>query len=211
MKLISNFCAGVLLLSAAGGARAASFSVELNTAPLSGTQTIAFSLTNGDGITDNLIQLANFSFGGGSPLGSPTYQGTGVSGNLASGISLRDNDFLELFSQQFTVGSSLSFILNTTDAFAGGSPDGFLMYLCNASFSTCYSDDPVTDSLLFLSLTGDPLTTKNLVLNGASAQGLNAPTVASIPEPRLSLIVLAFGLGTALLSSRKPKSDSQRN
>jgi len=208
MKLISNLFAGLLLLSAASGALADSFSVEINTTPLSGTQTIAFSLTDGDGIADNLIQLTNFSFGGGSPLGGPTYQGSGVSGDLANGIKLTDSDFLELFSQQFKAGSSLSFTLNTTDAFAGGSPDGFLMYLCDATFSACYSDDPVTDSLLFLSLTGDPLTTKDFVLNGAAAQGLNAPMVASIPEPRLSLIVLAIGLGGALLRLRRRMSTS---
>jgi hypothetical protein len=202
MKLICNLCLSALLL-ATGGARAATFSVELNTTPLSGTQTLAFSLTNGDGVTDNSIQLSNFSFGSGKALGSPTYQGTGVSGNLAGGVKMKDSDFLELFSQQFTAGSSLSFTLNTTDAFAGGSPDGFLLYLCDATFSTCYSDDAVTDSLLALSLTGTPLTTADLVLNGAVAQGLHAPMVEAVPEPGLGPIVAAIGLGGALVRLRR--------
>jgi hypothetical protein len=205
MKPISNLFASLLLLSAAGGATAASFSVNLDTAPLSGTQTIAFSLTDGDGISDNSIQLTNFSFGGGNALGVPAYQGTGLSGSLTAGITLTDTTFVNLFSQQFTAGSSLSFTLNTTNEFAGGAPDGFLMYLCDASFTTCYSDDPLTDSLLFLSLTGDPLTTSSLALQSASAQGLDAPTVTSVPEPRVSFTVLALGLGGVLLRSRKPK------
>ncbi len=64
-------------MSAASSALADSFSVEINTTPLSGTQTIAFSLTDGDGIADNLIQLTNFSFGGGRPAGKPYLPGNG--------------------------------------------------------------------------------------------------------------------------------------
>jgi hypothetical protein len=204
MKLITHLFAGLLLLSTANAAHAASFLITLNTASLSGEETLAFSLTNGDGVTDNRIQLTNFNFGGGNPLASPSDQGSGISGNLGAGITIKDSDFLELFSQPFKVGSSLSFDVTTTDAFGGGTPDGFLMYLCDATFTTCYSDDPLTDSLLSLQLTGSPLKTSDFVLFGATAQGLNAPTVTSVPEPPAFFVGLAVVLGTALLGRLRP-------
>jgi hypothetical protein len=198
MKFTKYLFAGIVLLSAAGAANAASFSITLNTSSLSGAQTLAFSLTNGDGVTDNRIQLTNFNFGGGNPLGSPSDQGSGITGSLGAGITIKDSDFLELFSQQFKVGSSLSFDLTATDAFAGGAPDGFLMYLCDATFTTCYSDDPLTDSLVSLPLTGSPLKTSDFALFGATAQGLNAPAVTSVPEPPLSFMALALTLAALL-------------
>jgi len=137
-----------LVLSAATALHGSEFQVNINTAPLSGTQTIAFSLTDGDGLVDNEVTLTNFAFGGGNPLGTPTDSGSGIAGSLTSGVSITNQDFLELFSQQFNPGSLLSFDLTTTNAFAGGTPDGFLMYLCDASFSTCSSNDPSTDAML---------------------------------------------------------------
>jgi hypothetical protein len=202
MQLTIKLLAGVAVM--ASGCMAAVLDVTLNTASLSGTQTIAFSLTNGDGVTNNTVILQGFNFGGGAALGTPTYMGTGISGNLTSGITMTDKDFLELFSQQFKVGSALSFTLTSTNAFAGGSPDGFLMYLCDATFTTCYSDDPVTGALLSLQLTGKPLTNADLVLTGAAAQGLAAPAVTAIPEPRFSLMIAIAGAGLALLRRKKP-------
>jgi len=148
--------------------------------------------------------LQSFNLGGGTALGTPTYMGAGISGNLTSGITMTDKDFLELFSQQFKAGSSLSFTLTATDAFAGGSPDGFLMYVCDATFTTCYSDDPLSGALLSLQITGQPLTSADLVRTGAAAQGLAAPAVTAIPEPRLSVLIAIAGAGLALLRRKKP-------
>lgn len=194
------------LLFAVPSLHGAEFQVNIDTAPLSGPQTLAFSLTDGDGTTDNLVTLSNFSFGGGNPLGTPTYSGSGITGDLTSGVSITDADFLELFMQEFQPGSLLSFDLMTTNAFAGGTPDGFLVYLCDASFSNCYSDDSSTGAMLALQLTGTPLTEADFVLNAASAQGLAAPSVASVPEPRLSLIAGLIGCALALRSRKRARS-----
>lgn len=197
MHLMIKLLAGVAAITSA--CTAAVLDVTLDTASLSGTQTVAFSLTNGDGINNNTVMIQGFNLGGGTALGTPTYMGAGISGNLTSGITMTDKDFLELFSQQFKVGSSLSFTLTATNAFAGGSPDGFLMYVCDATFTTCYSDDPLSGALLSLQITGQPLTSADLVLTGAAAQGLAAPAVGAIPEPRLSFLIAIAGAGLVFL------------
>jgi hypothetical protein len=212
MNLNRAFSLGILLgftlagasLWAASISTDGSFNVSLDTSALAGTtETLAFSLTEGDAIFENTVTLSDFDFGGGSPSGTPSYVGSGVSGDLASTVTLEDTDFLELFSQTFEVGSSLSFHLETTNSFEGGAPDGFAMYLCDASFDTCYSDNLNTGALLTLNLTGIPLTTSDFTVNGASAQGLTAPAVT--PEPRSLALLLAAGLATAvsLLRPRK--------
>jgi hypothetical protein len=187
----------------AAAASAQSFDVTLNTSPLSGTQTLAFGFTDGDGLGNNSATLTAFNFGGGGALGSPTDFGTGISGDLTSGIALNDSDFSSLFTQQFTAGSSLSFLLNITDNFAGGTPDAFAMYVCDASLTTCYSDDMASGAMLVLNLSGGPLAPGNFILNGASDQDLSAPvvTVPSVPEPS-TLLLWATGLA-ALFGAKK--------
>jgi hypothetical protein len=180
-------------------ANADSFDVTLNTSSLSGTQTILFGITDGDGVADNSLALSSFNFGGGSAEGSASITGSGITGNLTSGIALDDSGFSALFEQQFTAGSSLSFLLNTSDVFAGGTPDAFAMYVCNSDVSVCYSDDMSTGALLVLNLTGGTLTPSGFVLNGASDQNLPAPVVTvatsstAAPEPS-SLLLIGCGL-----------------
>jgi hypothetical protein len=132
-------------------AMADAINVTLDTSALSGYQTLEFSLTDGDNSADNTVTLSNFDFGGGSAVGSPS-TGGGVSGDLGSSVSLTDSSFLALFKQPFDAGSSLSFTLDATHNFAGGSADAFEMYVCDEFALTCYSDDTGTDSMLILTL-----------------------------------------------------------
>lgn len=185
-------------------ASADSFDVTLNTSSLSGTQILAFGYTDGDGVADNAATASAFNFGGGSAQGSPTYLGAGASGSLSSTVTVNDTDFSSLFYQSFTVGSSLSFLLNVTDNFAGGTPDAFAMYVCDDTLSTCYSDDTSTGALLVLNVQGTPLTPSSFILNGASDQKLPAPvvTVPTVPEPG-SATLLGAGLLLSLVLIRR--------
>ncbi len=179
----------LLLLSwAAAPAKADSFKVTLDTSSLSGTQLLAFGFTDGDGSIDNTVLLTAFSFGSGSATGVPDYLGTtGVSGNLTSGVTLDDSGGLALFSQTFDPGGLLSFILNTTNNFAGTTPDGLAMYVCpNDGSFNCYSNDTATGAMLILPLAGGTLSPSSFTLNAADLQGLPAPVVSPVtttPEP----------------------------
>lgn len=194
--------AGLVLLASAVPALADSFTVTLNTSAtnLTGSQALVFELVDGDGVVNNSATLSDFSLGGGSTTGPADYLGsTGVSGDLSGTISLDDSGGLALFSQDVNLGSSLSFLLNTTNNFAGTTPDGFIMELCATDFSSCYSDDTIGGALLILPLNGTPLTPASFTLTGASDQDLPAPTVTSgsgvspVPEPP-AFILMGCGM-----------------
>ena len=198
VQIIALATIGVTL--AAASARADSFDVTLNTSSLSGTQVLAFLLTDGDGVVDNSATLSGFTFGGGAAQGTPDYLGsTGVSGDLTSGIAMDDTSLAtSIFTQDFTPGSSLSFLLNITNNFAGGTPDTFAMEICNSTLTTCYSDDTSTGAMLVLNLLGGTLAPSSFILNGAMDQDLPAPVVTegssgNVPEPS-SLLLLAAAL-----------------
>ena len=201
MRLIIRFVllAGVVMVLASGSAKADSFNVTLNTSPLSGAQLLVFGLTDGGVLANNTITLGGFNFGaGGSALGSPDLLGTtGATGSLTTGVTMNDTSFSALFSQQFSPGSFLSFLLTTTNNPDGGTPDAFSMSVCNTTLTTCYSDDVVTGALLVLNLTGGTLSPSSFTLNGASAQGLSAPVVTPVPEPATLLLLCAGLLGIA--------------
>ena len=187
----------------AATARADSFNVSLDTSALSGTQVLAFGFTDGDGVVNNSAAMSAFNFGGGSAVGLPEYLGTGVSGDLTSGIAMDDSGFSALFAQQFNVGSALSFSLNISNIFGGGTPDALAMYLCDVGLSSCYSNDSSSGAMLVLNLTGGTLSPSSFILNGADDQGLPAPVVTisetSVPEPSSSLL-LAMGLAGSLVA-----------
>jgi len=205
LQVIALAGAAVTLTAATAKADGDSFNVTVNTSALSGTQTIVFGITDGDGVADNNLALSGFAFGGGSAEGLANYIGTGISGDLSSPIDLDDSGFSALFYQQFDPGSLLSFSLDTTNNFAGGTPDAFAMYICDATLSTCYSDDTSSGAMLVLNLTGGTLTPSSFILNGASDQGLAAPVVTAAttaaPEPT-SFLLLAVGLAALLLGKK---------
>lgn len=174
--------------------------VTLDTSSLSGTQTVVFGLTNFDA-SSNSIVLSDFAFGGGNAGPATvdctfggTFSGLGCSGDLTTSVTLEDLDpTATFFLQQFDAGSSLSFTLDATMNSSSLVPDQFSMFVCNASFTTCYSDD-AGGALLLLDQTGGSLSPARFVRFGASLEGLPAPVVTSAPaapEPGTMLLFAA--------------------
>ena len=188
----------------------ADFLVTLDTSPLSGTHTLAFGLNNSNSAS-NSVALTDFSFGGGSALSGTedctfggALTGVGCSGALNSQVALDDLDFQIFFTQQFSTGSMLSFVLSATNNFAPGTPDQLAMYLCDSSLSACYSDDLATGAMLLLDLTGGSLSPTSFILHAAGDQGLSAPVVSAVPEPG-TLILLGGGLAALVARRIRPK------
>lgn len=166
--------------------------VSLNTSVLSpGTYTLGFEFIDGDGAVDNSAVVSGFNLGGGSALGVPNYWGTDATGDLSSTVSLDDVAGGSIFTQDFTVGTGLSFNLALTDNLAAGAstPDAFSFLLCD--LNRCYSDD-ANGALVMVNLTGNgAITPSDVITFGDSASGLQAPAVT--PEPS-SLMLLGGGV-----------------
>jgi len=203
--------ATLFVLAAATTARASSFQITLDTSPLTGVQTFGFGLTNFDSAT-NVVSLSEFDFGGGNAVAASqdctlggAFSGAGCGGDLSAGITLEDLDpTAAFFTQQFNAGSSLSFVLETSNSFSGaGIPDQLALYICDATLATCYSDD-ATGALLLLDLSGGALAPSSFVTFSATLQGLNAPVVTelasptAVPEPAPAALV---GIGAAALAA----------
>ena len=179
--------------------------VTLDTSSLSGTQTVVFGLTNFDA-NSNSVVLSDFAFGGGSAVPATVdctfggaFSGLGCSGDLTTNVTLVDLDpTATFFLQQFDAGSALSFKLDATNNFTGPVPDQFSMFVCDATLTTCYSDDP-SGALLLLDLTGGTISPTSFALFGAAGQRLPAPVVTfapTAPEPG-TLLLFAAAAGVA--------------
>lgn len=191
--------------------------VTLDTSSLSGTQTVGFSLTNFDP-SANTVLLSDFAFGGGNAVPATTdctllgtFSGLGCSGDLATGVTLEDLDpTAAFFLQQFQPGVALSFTLDATMNASGLVPDQLSMIVCNASFTTCYSDD-AGGALLVLDQIGGSVSPASFVLFGASADGLPAPVVTFAPTaPEPAIMVLLAGASALHLRRRRSRRTRPR-
>jgi hypothetical protein len=169
-------------------------SVSLDTSSLSGPFELAFIFTDGSGTGDanNTITLGNFSFGGGSAGAVDSTLSTGgVSGDLASSVTLTDSAFLNIFAAFFMPGSALAFDFTSTNAVdAGGTPDQFAMVLLRSDGSVVDTSDPTgAGSLLTLTFDGPVRTLATYASTDTPAPRVDV--AATVPEPSSLLLVLA--------------------
>ena len=175
-------------------------SVSLDTSGLSGTFELGFILIDGSatGDANNTVTLGNFGFGGGSAGTVDLLLTTaGASGDFASGVTLTDSEFFNVFAQTFTAGTLLTFDFGfSTNIDAGGTPDQFSIALLQSDGTLIPSNDPSGALLLVNIDSAQP------GFLGFATELTPAPVVtfaATAPEPSTALLV-AIALTGALWS-----------
>jgi len=184
--------------------------VAVNTSSLAGMagSEVFWEMTDGSGSGDanNTATMSNFALGGGT-VGAvdPFSTFGGASGDLGSTVSITDSSPDNQFAQLLTPGASLSFSLDlTTNADAGGIPDGLFMFIADPSFnSIAQTSDPNGQNSLF-AVTFNP--TADLIQNYDPALVSITSAVTAVPEDNPASTYSAFALllgGLAVLRSRR--------
>jgi len=194
-------CAGLLLASAASQAAVYHISIDTTVLTLPGNlgsapYSVDLQLNAGDTLNNNTAVVSNFAFGGGSgAIGTAVGLG-GVSGSIASGITLTDSSQYNEFYQTFGAGSTLSFDLSLTQVVGAGlTPESFSIAILDGTLANLPTSG-VGDTLLLANIdTTNPLSIGQL--NLASGTGdFSGMTVTVIPEPTTTVCaLLACGVG----------------
>ncbi len=218
LSTLSLLCIGTLC-----HAQTQAYHIRMDTSPLvghaAGPFALNFQFTDGSGNTpgdaNNTVRLFNFAFGGGSGAGTPTAMG-GVTGNLASSVTLTDTGLLNDFAQEFTPGSVLDFDLTLTNrADASGTPDEFTFAILDSSgteLPTLGLANVGSDVFLLTDLTGDPLNLQAFASDdtqspagGGTPLTIAAPTIAAVPEPGNIALLASLMAGSGLLCHQSRK------
>jgi hypothetical protein len=202
-RLFSCGLAAILALVSAD-AFASPISITLDTSALSGSNVqLAFDLIDGDGVRNNDVVISAFAIDG--ILGVPTISG-GVSGTLPGLVKISDTEFFNELLQESKLGSHLSFVVDSTNNFAGGPiPDGFSVLIIDHNGSS---------SLVTTSLLGDAIVAADL--NGFGQVTIIQATttspvieisqqIAGVPEPG-PLCQFALGFVVLLLLQLKSRT-----
>jgi len=181
--------------------------ITIDTSPLmGGAFSLAFDLIDGDAAVNNKVTIRNFQLGGGSLSGSPILAG-GAAGSLPGIATLHDSSFFNEFFQEFIPGSRLSFALDFTRNFAGGTPDSIAFFIIdNITGLPIPTLDPLgTDAFLTLDL--NPVS--SLIGTFASDPSrtsliIAAPAVSAVPEPS-TMTLFATGCIGLFLAMRRTR------
>ena len=134
-------CAGLLLATAAS--QAAVYHISIDTTALtlpanlgSAPYSVDLQLNAGDTLNNNTAVASNFTFGGGSGAIGPANGFGGVSGSIASGVTLSDSSQFNEFYQAFGAGTSLSFDLSLTQVVGAGlTPESFSIAILDGTLA----------------------------------------------------------------------------
>lgn len=157
---------------------------------------IQFQLTDGSGTNDgnNVAVVDDINFGAGGSAGLLFDPAVGdVTGDLSSSVTLKDTQFLSMFTQSFNPGNTLSFRLTfTNNVDAGGTPDGFTFYILDSSLSPLPTLEPFLQDFIFsVDIDGSPAsqqfyggdTSRSPAAGGDAIDFAVRSSVVSNPEP----------------------------
>ncbi len=186
-KRVVLFTVLVVALCMPRAARAdAIVNVSVDTSSLSGLFSVFFQMTDGGNGVHNSVTVSNFSLGTGTLLPDDSAFGD-VSGNLITGLTLSDGDFLNFFVQSFNPGLALSFQMTMSSLFDAATPDAFAFSILDASGAPITTSDPTgANSLLSVFFNGQ---TPEIASYGAQ--------VTPVPEPG-TFALLGLGVGAWL-------------
>jgi len=217
-RFLSSVLAALTCSAAAFTVSAADFAyrISLNTTPLmshpAGPFFVDFQLNDGGGVGNgnNSAVISHFTFGGGAPLGAPTYF-DGAIGNLATTVVLTDTSPFNEFYQGFTAGTSLTFDLKlSTNLEAGGVPDAFVFSVLDKTLMNIPTLSFGSDAFVIVNLDSTPTVdtyASNSALApsaGGPAISLAAPTFTAVPEPSTyGLFAMAALAGLAFWRRRQ--------
>jgi hypothetical protein len=214
-RIIKNFYAGLLLLVVATPSPvwAFAFNINVNTASLVGTDAIlAFDFYGDDGAVNNTVKVSNFLTGGSFDPNQASSQGD-VSGLLNSTVLLGDNSSFapnELL-QPITLGTSLQFLLETTNTFAAGAtvPDSFSFFILDSNLLPLVTtNDPIpgANALFALDLTGAGSGDLLVFASTSTEPTWSVVPVETVPEPGCLELMLIGGWSVYLRKKRKNRT-----
>ena len=206
------------------------FMVTLDTTNLAGgthaygagaPYSLDFTLTSGNIPTQsNTVTISDISLGGGSSTpGTGTATGS-ASGDLSSAISLSSGvNMLNDFFQSFVPGTTVSFLVDLSTNYAGGTPDNFSFSILDTNLNPILTTDPsLANTLMNVDIVPGLTASSFNVSAGLDQNGsptLGPPGVsaaATVPEPSTFLLTLTGALTFASASvwkrRAKPGNDS---
>lgn len=161
--------------------------------PAAGLYSLDFQLTSNDQSGSNVATISNLAIAGGALLPTQYWPSSGgAAGDLSSSVTLTTTDFFNSFTQDFTVGSMVSFLLDLTNIGPTGLiPDAFSFAILLNGTEVATLDPTPASKLLRLDLTGGSGPT------GGGQFGL--VPAAPVPEPGTYLLV---GVGMLFVGLR---------
>jgi MYXO-CTERM domain-containing protein len=209
MKYINRISfATLLVLLGAPLYASLAYDVSISTSPLNGVGGyMAFDLYGGIPLQDNVATITNFSSD--ATLGAVTPSGD-VTGTLTPGplVLTADQAFNE-WLQASTFGNSITFVLNVTTAYTGGTtPDSFAFFLLDSTQTPYGTSDPSgSDSIFSIDLTGNSTAPQVFASTASTPQFTATVTpVTATPEAGPAPLValgLALILGLRFIPKRR--------
>jgi hypothetical protein len=175
--------------------------VTVDTTVLSGTgATLAFDFIDG-GAPINTVTLSSFATDG--TLGGSSTSG-GASGSFPGPVTLPDTGFFSEYLQGLTLGTSFTFVFDTTGGAAdpGSFPDAFSLFILDAAAaaSLVVTSDPTGANALLLYSIGEA---SPLAVYAADGISVTVARVNGVPEPGALLLMLTTG--ALMLLRRHPQ------